>query len=179
MSIVKRGYQRYYSSLRDMEFTTPEAAAHYEAIEQAKANGETEAERALNSLPLDQLKALTQGMIRLASEAELDKPGLAVVNVWLRTRPEYKNHEANKKQLVFQLNKYGLWPPARVEDIDAVFVELANGGLLDLDQKALKEKKEQDLDAQAEAILAQPSEEEMYSMPLDDLKRRARGTYIS
>ena len=179
MSVVKRGYERYYSSLMDKEYTTPEAATHYEAIEQAKTIGETEAEQALNSLPLDQFKALTQGMIRLASETELDRPGLAVINVWLRTRPEYKNNEANKKQLVFQLKQHGLYPPLRVEDIDAVFVELANGGLLDLDQKVLNEKKEQALDAQAEAILAQPSEEEMYSMPLDELARRARGTYVS
>jgi hypothetical protein len=93
--------------------------------------------------------------------------------------PEVMDTEFNGAQIRNFLDLQGIKSPWSANHYAAAIKHLSTRGLLQLDQKVLNEKKRAEVRALAERRgQAQFDEEEAYALPLQEIERRARGTYI-
>lgn len=149
------------------------------------------AHRALNGEPIsaedaawdeaspEQIRAQFERLSKSDQEKATAKASQEQLDVWVKTRPEYRDTPSNAKQLLNQCKAmFGTVTPT-AEQADLAFLAIADTGLLDIDQKELAKQKDKRDTAQAKAIVAaggvhrygRPTEQELYDMPLDELRR--------
>lgn len=95
--------------------------------------------------------------------------------------PEVLDTEFNGAQIRNHLDLQGIQSPWSADHYAAAIKHLSARGLLQLDQKALNNKKREEIQARADEVSNRQGfdETEAYNLPLNELERRARGnTYI-
>lgn len=102
--------------------------------------------------------------------AEVQKTGTA----WTKLHPEYVDNDANAQLMRHQLRTNGV-TKATLADFDVAYEQLKESGFLKLDAKILREQEKEAAKqlAETERIRREePSEDEMYAMPLDEIRMR-------
>lgn len=158
-------------------FDSEEAHDHYERLEAMKLRRPSKEQQELDKLPPEQLRALIEGLAGVAAEREGLTDSAVEVDVFQSRHPEYVKNVANGNQMAAYLKTRNMHAPYRCEDLEQAFAELSSAGTLELDQKAIAMKKRAEVEVR---LSKQPQfdEEEAYNLPLQEIERRVRGTYI-
>jgi len=101
--------------------------------------------------------------------AEMQKTGTA----WTKLNPQYIDNDANAQLMRHQLRSNGV-AKATLADFDLAYEQLKESGFLKLDKAELAKQEKDAAKALAEAERAhsvEPSIDDLYSMPLEDLRR--------
>lgn len=111
------------------------------------------AHRALNGEPIsaedaawdeaspEQIRAQFERLSKSDQEKATAKASQEQLDVWVKTRPEYRDTPSNAKQLLNQCKAmFGTVTPT-AEQADLAFLAIADTGLLDIDQKELAKQK--------------------------------------
>jgi hypothetical protein len=92
-------------------------------------------------------------------------------NAWTKLHPEYVDSDANAYLMRHQLRSNGI-THARFEDFDLAYQQLRESNLLKLDQTVVNAQEIQAAKvARKKAQKATLSEEDLYNMPMEDLRR--------
>jgi hypothetical protein len=148
-------------------------------------NGESVAEDAtFDELPADKIKEL----FAKAAQSDQQKADAAMsrgeMDVWIKTHPEYRDHAANAKQLLNQVRTMFSTVTPSLQQAEAAYDALRDTDLLDINQAELARQKDRSdaqrakeiQDAGGVYVHGHPSEQEMYEMPLEDLRRLGNNT---
>jgi hypothetical protein len=131
----------------------------------------------------EQIKAQFERLSKTEQQRDDAATSKRELDVWVKTKPEYKDHPSNARQLLNQCKTlFGTLTPSMWQAEEA-YQSLAGTGLLDINQEQLARQQEKRDEKQAQDILeaggvfvyGQPTEAEMYEMPLDELRRRSNG----
>lgn len=134
-------------------------------------------EIALENMPIDDFKTLVKSRERDEQrQADGYKTGIAG-DAWLTQHPEFSDTHFNAKLMRQQLANNGvLEGAATIADYETAYQQLRGSGLLSLNKVAVNKQHQETLRQEAsEALQAEPTEEEMYAMPMAELEKRARG----
>ena len=131
----------------------------------------------LEKVPLNQLKDIAKGRERAEQHKVDGAKTQRAGDAWVLTRPEYRDTQINAKLMRQQLATNGvLESAATISDYETAYHQLRASGLLSLNQVALNKQHQETLRQEAaEALKPEPTEEEMYAMPMAELEKRARG----
>jgi hypothetical protein len=140
---------------------------------------------AFENLPNEQALPLIRQAERVA-QRKANAPQVQYnSDAWMTLHPEYVDDDHNANLMTMQLRANGCDErTASIEDCEIAYRQLRASGLLKLDAQTVREQHTKELKQSAKQALNTPgtlfdktSEEEMYSLPLDELKRRANGNY--
>ena len=106
-------------------------------------------------------------------------------DAWLILHPEFVDSERNAHLMAMQLRLNGVIDgETTIADYELASRQLRESELLKLDPKVVRKQQAEELQQRADAATKIPgsifdttTEEEMYDLPLDELKRRANGNY--
>src|SRR5260370_35440359 len=158
-------------------FDSQEAHDHHERLEAMKLRRPSKEQEEFEKLAPEQIRVLIEGLMGVAAESEGLAGSAVELDVFLSRHPEYRNTGTNGNQMAAYLKTHNMHPPYRCEDLENAFAELSSAGTLELNQKAIAMKQR----AEIEGRLSQRKEfdeNEAYTLPLQEIERRARGTYI-
>jgi Tfp pilus assembly protein PilX len=172
--------KRDYDSLESMIAQERQAA-----IEQQSAVQQSDMERAFDRLPIEDAQALLRDAERQFKANENAKISQQNADSWLTLHPEFRDDTGNGKLMLAQLRLNGVVNRAvTVEDYEVAERQLVTAGLLRQNPAQLKKIQAQAVIDRAQAAVNEPgsvfdktSEEEMYQLPLDEVRRRANGNY--
>jgi hypothetical protein len=167
MAVKKQGPERYLSTLTGHVYDSAQAAKHYDDLEARSINaGQDEGEKILSKLTTEQVKSLTESMIKRADEAANRPNGEASITEWLANTPAYIDEglagAQNSGALKAHLRSQGLFPPYSSSQLHKAYSDLVELGVLHL---------KSGVDAKVDSF----DEAAAYNLPLDELKRRVGG----
>jgi hypothetical protein len=167
MAVNKLGPERWQSSLTGQTYTSEQAARHYDTLEaQSIRAGQDPGEAILSKLSTEELKSVTESMIRRADEAASRPDGVASITEWLANTPAYIDEglagAQNSGALKAHLRSQGLFPPYSSSQLHKAYSNLVELGVLHL---------KPGVDAKVDSF----DEAAAYRLPLSELKRRAGG----
>jgi hypothetical protein len=145
----------------------------------------SDAEIALENLPTEQvLSLLREGERWEQRQVNARETGLNG-DAWLFLHAEYVDNKHNGELMTMQLRANGCnEKTASVEDYEKAYRQLQASGLLKLDEQELRSRQTKDLQERVSdavktpgSIFDETTEEEMYSLPLDELRRREKGNF--
>lgn len=132
-------------------------------------------EISLDDIPTEKLRALADRDMQTAAEQKHKDSVTDAIGIWHTMHPECLDTPYNGAQMREYLDAHDIKYPT-IEDLDAAFLWKAKYGLMQLDEKALSDKKRQQWEQRAKEITAdQFSEEKAQAMPMNELEARARG----
>ena len=145
----------------------------------------SDAEIALENLPTEQVLSLLRAGERSKQGQENARETGLNADAWLSLHEEFVDNKRNAELMTMQLRSNGCNETiASVEDYEQAYRQLQASGLLKLDEQELRSQQTKELQERASAALKttgsifdQTTEEEMYDLPLDELRRRANGNY--
>lgn len=106
----------------------------------------------------------------------------ANADAWLTLHPEWRDDDRNAKLLLAQLRLNGVVNRAVTPaDYELAARQLIASGMARLNPAQVKKLQQQDIQDRAEnarpVLFDKTSKEEMYNLPLDEVRRRAEGNY--
>jgi hypothetical protein len=166
MSVNKIGHESWHSSLTDQTYDSEQAARHYDNLERRKSAPESPGSKLLDSLSTDQLHSLVTEMNIQAEQIQGNRDWRRVQEDFVAANPDYLAIPANGSALAAVLVDRGKLTSDSVfvgtmEDMQDAYTDLAEKNVLQFREGA---RRPQRVDA-AEA----------YTLPLEELERRARG----
>src|SRR5260370_3170058 len=134
---------------------------------------------ALETLPTEELTNLLKGRDH-ADQRRVDfSKSQRAGDAWITQHKEYKDTKVNALLMRQQLATNGvLESSATVADYETAYNQLRDSGLLALNQTEINKQHQETLRQEATEALhesVEPSEDEMYAMPMAELEKRARG----
>lgn len=180
MAVTKVGHGRWHSSLVDKVFDSEEAAEHYDQQQEQVLRGRTQQEQFMDALPSDKVRAYIEREMLAGAYEDIGASAgkRKLIDVWQASHPEIvdSTHNANQIATYLKLTK-GNAMPRSTADLDEAAEALNRAGLLQIDQAKLDAKYRREVSAEAEELSnrRQPTEEEMYAMPMHELEERSRG----
>ncbi len=168
---------RIYDSLDGLIANEREAAASQVNI--------TPEDAAFDDLPIEEAQALLKEAQHITEQEALRPETDANASAWISLHPEYRDDDRNGKLLLAQLRLNGVINRVvTVEDYEIAARQLIDAGMVRLNPAQVKKQQAQDIKQRAERAVNTPgsvfdktSEEEMYTLPLDEVRRRAEGNY--
>jgi hypothetical protein len=165
----------FYGRLTGKTYETVEAMRHHERLEAMRRNVPTDEEAAFEAMPAEKLR----GFIERAMQSDQEKTDLMMSGIDLQTffelHPEYVDCQANTSPMVSFVRARGIKAPT-LSDLEEAYAALRASGLLQLNQAVLQKQRKGEIADRAKEIEAQrtlPDEEELYALPLDEIRRRA------
>lgn len=153
------------------------------AIEQQAAVKPTDLERSFNALPPEELQQMLRDGLRTHEANANGVISSQNADSWLTLHPEFRNDEYNGRLMLSQLKANGV-TVATIEDYEVAERQLVASGLIRQNPAQLKKQQAAEAVARAERAVNTPgspwdktTEEEMYNLPLDEIRRRANGNY--
>jgi hypothetical protein len=161
-------------------YDSREARDFYESREVMRRNVPTEAQLAWEALPLDKAREVIDGLI--GEEQERDAKVVLrdyVIPTFLRLHPEFDNSmtpgNENGNKIRHELSKHGIKCPT-LPQLEEAYNSLRASGLIRFNQAEIQKQRESEIDRHAREIedsRIMPSDEELETMPLDEIRRRA------
>lgn len=173
MAYVGQVSGRHYNSYEEMVAGERIAAARRDASIIA------EDDAAIAAVPLETLRKIAERAAIADDTALGGSRSRADVATWLALRPEYKDgSETNTRLMNHELARQGVRINPTVAELETAYNSLTASNLLDLNQKVLREQETQRTKERASGIKTaggplapKHSEQELYDMPLEDLRR--------
>jgi hypothetical protein len=181
----------YFGPLTGKYYDSLEAMHHYE-LREAQHRGVDPTEMLLEGLTTDQIAALDK-RVRQTEQAQLDRSASSVdTATFLELHPEFVDCDANSEELKRCLFARGQWNPdgtrfPTLYQIEDAFKTLKAAGVLKLNQAELNRQAKEQAQERARQIQARggvaavaantppESEEELYELPMPELRRRSAG----
>jgi hypothetical protein len=173
MSVRKIGIGSWYSTLTEQTYDSETAALHYDKLERQKLTLETPEEKFLNSLSTEQVKMFTQQKQAWAEQVQGKIDWKHAQQEFVNLNPDYLPNEVNGRTLAAALVALGKVDPVAdvflgtMEDMQEAYIDLAQKGMLKLRPGAPVPQRA------AKAAEADPADP--YTLPLEELRGRARG----
>lgn len=169
----------FYSQLLDKTFDSPEALMHEEAKERMRRSGAQVAadDALLRSTPVEAVRAACERAMQSDAEKIALSESESYCDIYLAIHPEVIDNDANAHTIKAALGLFGITAPNQ-QELDEVVARCKAQGLLHLDKKVLEQqRKAATASKAAEYVKANtmPSEEEMYAMSMEELRRRGNG----
>lgn len=155
------------------------------AIEQQGTLKQTDLEAAFDALPIEEQQQMLRNAEK-ASQAVLDgRVSQQNADSWLTLHPEFRDDTANGKLMLARLRLNGVINrPATIEDYEIAERQLVKAGMVRQNPVALQKQQAAEVVARAKRAVETPgsvfdntTEEAMYELPLDEVRRRANGNY--
>jgi hypothetical protein len=164
---------------------------HYE-LREAQHRGVDPTEMLLEGLTTDQIAALDK-RVRQGEQVQVDRSASSVdTATFLELHPEFVDCDANSEELKRCLYARGQWNPDGTKfptlyQIEDAFKTLKAAGVLKLNQAELQRQAKGEAQERARQIRARggvaavaanmptESEEELYELPMPELRRRSAG----
>lgn len=169
------GTSGFYGRLTGKTYESLEAMRHHERLEAMRRNVPTDEEAAFEALPAEKVRE----HIERAMQSEKEKTELFMSSIDLQTffelHPEYKDCQENSSPMVSFLRAKGI-PRPTLSDLEDAYNNLRAAGLLQLNRAAIQKQQKAEIQQRARGIEDQrtlPDEDELYSMPLEEIRRRA------
>jgi len=153
------------------------------AIEQLGAEKQSDLERAFDHLPLEDAQALLRDAEKRSQSLADGKISQQNADAWLTLNPTWRDDEANAKLMREQLILNGVTGVVTINDYQIAERQLVAAGLVRQNPAALRKQQAQEVLDRAEhavknsAAFDTTSEDAMYELPLDEVRRRANGNY--
>ena len=168
----------WFSSILERHYDSQEAAQHYELRElQSRTRLTPEQEEAAKLKP-EVIRALYNNEVISEARKEASIACQQDVFAFHEMHPEYIDSEANAAQMRHYFTSRGIESP-NLEQMEAAYLSLRDAGLLGLNRAEVAKQQKQQVRERVEKIVkkraSEPSEEELYAMPLNELAQRARG----
>jgi hypothetical protein len=181
----KGPFKGFYTKRTFTDLDTYLAQERQAAIEQQAADKPTDIERALNALPIEDFQATVKNAVRSHQVIADGKISQQNADSWISLHPEYRDDAANGKLLLAQLRLNGVVNrPVTIEDYEIANRQLVESGMVRQNPAQLRKQEEQAVLDRAQAAVNTPgsvfdktTENEMYELPLDELRRRANGNF--
>jgi hypothetical protein len=181
------GPKKFIGSLTQREYDSLDAMIAQErqaAIEQQGSEKQTDLERAFDALPIEEQQQVLRNAEK-QSQAVLDgQVTQQNADSWLTLHPEFRDDTANAKLMREQLLLNGVVNrPTTIEDYEIANRQLVAAGLVRQNPAALRKQQAQEvLDRANHAVKTsvafdKTTEQEMYELPLDEVRRRANGNF--
>lgn len=137
-------------------------------------------EKAFDSLPADEALNLLREAER-AAQQQIDSAAVQdAADAWLLLRPEWHDSTRNGKLMRAQLLTNGV-VTATIPDLEKAAQQLRDSGLVTLNQKQVEKQHAKQLQQRAgeaaKQLFDQTTEQEMYDLPLDEVRRRASNNW--
>jgi hypothetical protein len=181
----------YFGPLTGKYYDSLEAMHHYE-LREAQHRGVDPTEMLLEGLTTDQIAALDK-RVRQGEQVQVDRSASSVdTATFLELHPEFVDCDANSEELKRCLYARGQWNPDGTKfptlyQIEDAFKTLKAAGVLKLNQAELQRQAKGEAQERARQIRARggvaavaanmptESEEELYELPMPELRRRSAG----
>jgi len=180
----------FYGPLTGKTYDSLEAMHHYETREAMHRGGVDPTDILLDGLSPEQIAALDK-RVRTSEQAQLERSASSIdTATFLELHPEFADCDANSEELKRCLFARGQWNPEGTRfptlyELEDAFKTLKAAGVLKLNQAELNRQAKERAQERARQIRARggvaavaanmptESENELYEMPLDELRRRA------
>jgi hypothetical protein len=166
----------YHGKVTGVEYPTIEMMLEAERLEIMRRSG-PDGKRDLNSLSPSEIRDYIEAEAMTNQEREARAHSQACADGFAQTHPEYLDTTKNAETMKHACALLGIVNP-NLNQLEEVYQRCKVQGLLELNQKVLNEQYVQSTRTYAEELKAatiMPSEEELYSMPLQEIRRRAGG----
>jgi hypothetical protein len=168
----------WYSTLLEKHYDSQEAARHYEVREvQSRGRRIPEQEEA-DKLKPEVIRALYYNEMISQARKEASIACKQDADAFFVMHPEYVDSVANARQMGHYFMSRGIESPS-LEQMEAAYESLRDAGLLEFNRAELvklgKQRVRQRVDQIVKQRESEPTEEELYKMPLKDLAARANG----
>jgi hypothetical protein len=166
----------YHGKVTGVEYPTFEAMLEAERLEIMRRSG-PDGTRDLNSLSPSEIRDFIQAEAMTNQERDARAHSQACADGFAQLHPEYVDNKRNAETMKHAFGLLGIVNP-NLNQMEEVYEKCKAQGLLELNQKVLNEQYAQSTRTYAEdlkAATAMPTEEELYSMPLEEVRRRAGG----
>lgn len=166
----------YHGKVTGVEYPTLEMMLEAERLEIMRRSG-PDGRRDLNSISPAELRDFINSEAMSNQEREARAHSQACADGFSQIHPEYVDNDRNAATLTHACGLLGIKNPNLVQ-LEEVFERCKAQGLLELNQKVLNEQFAHNTRTYAEDLKAAttvPSEDELYQMPMEELRRRAGG----
>ena len=173
MAFIGQISGRHYNGYEEMVAGEKIAAAHRDASIIA------EQDEVINSIPLDTLRTIADRAAIAADSANNGNRSRADVAAWGALHPEWKDTPSNIRLMDHELKRQGVLINPTVAELEKAYNSLTESGLLDLNEKKLREREQRLAQQRANNIqenggpLPAFNEAEAYSMNMDQLRVQA------
>lgn len=173
MAFIGQISGRHYNSYEEMVVGEKIAVAHRDASIIA------DQDEVINSIPLDTLRTIADRAAIAADAAQSGKRSRADVAAWGALHPEWKDTPSNIRLMDHELKRQGVLINPTVGELERAYNSLTESGLLDLNEKKLREREQKLAQQRANTIqesggpLPAFNEDEAYSIDMDQLRVRA------
>lgn len=171
---------RTFDSLDALIAQERQAAFEHQAVDK-----QPDLERAFDALPIEDQQQMLRDAYQQSLAAQHGQISQQNADSWLTLHPEFRDDTGNGKLMLTQLRLNGVVNrPVTIEDYEIANRQLVDAGLVRLNPAALRKQQAQEVLDRAERAVKTPgsvfdntSEEAMYELPLDEVRRRANGNY--
>jgi hypothetical protein len=166
----------YHGKVTGVEYPTLEMMLQAERLEIMRRS-RPDGKRDLDSLSPAEVRDYLEQEAMTNQEREARANSQACADGFSQLHPEYIDNDKNAETMKHACALLGIVNP-NLNQIEEVYQRCRVQGLLYLNQKVLNEQFTQSTRTYAEDLKAastMPSEEELYSMPLEEIRRRAGG----
>jgi hypothetical protein len=142
----------------------------------------THEDSAFDGQPIEDVQALLKEAERIAQSKALAPETQANGDAWLTLHPEWRDDDHNAKMMLAQLRLNGVVNRAVTpEDYEIASRQLIAAGMVRLNPAQVKKQQQQDIQDRADnarpVLFDKTSKEDMYNLPLDEVRRRANGNF--
>ena len=166
----------YHGKVTGVEYPTIEMMFQAERLEIMRRSG-PDGKRDLNSLSPAEVRNYFDQEAMTNQEREARANSQACADGFSQIHPEYIDSKRNAETMKHACALLGIANP-NLNQLEEVYERCKAQGLIELDQKVLNEQFAQSTRTYAEELKAastMPTEEELYALPLDEIRRRAGG----
>jgi hypothetical protein len=166
----------YHGKVTGVIFPTVEAmleAERHEIMKRSRPDGT----RDLNSISPAELRTFIEDESLSNKQREARAHTQAIGDAFSQLHGEYIDNKRNGETMKHAFGLLGIVNPS-LSQFEEVYEKCKVQGLLELNQKVINEQYALSARTYAEEVRAasiMPSEEELYSMPLEEIRRRAGG----
>lgn len=169
----------YYGELTGKNYDSVEALRHYEGLEAMRRNAPSKEEEAVETMTPEELRSGIERLMRSEQQKVAQVQASIDLAAFLQSHPEYEDSDQNGAALRRCLIGMGVQDLTTVNfyQVEEAFNRLSQTGELKLNAGAVKKQVERAVSNRVKEIEQERNVnwDELYSMPLDELRRRASG----
>lgn len=153
-------------------------------LKKVKTGADLAEDATWDNAPAEVIRAQFERLAKTEQEKQTQQASASDMDIWVKTHPEFRDTPLNARQLLNQTRSlFGTTSPT-LEQAEAAYESLQGTGLLDINQAELARQKDKRDTQRAKEIndaggiyaANHPSESEMYSMDMDELRRLGNNT---
>jgi hypothetical protein len=181
------GPKKFKGHYTGREFTELESLIAQErdaAIKALSRDTQSDFENVFERLPIEDAQQLLRDAEKQTIANENAKISQTNADSWLSLHPEWKDSTINGKLMLAQMRLNGFVPPYTIEQYEICERQLVADNAVQLIPAQVQKQQAQAVLDRAKRAVETPgsvfdktTEEEMYALPLDEVRRRAAGNY--